>query len=67
MRKGYTLKDITTNSYVFTIMINGVVFFYPKPTVYSTKKIMEKLREKIYTKYPDSKGRLILEEDYGKR
>ena len=67
MIKYYTLKDTITNSYVSAIMINGVVFFYPKPTVYSTKKVMEKLREKIYTKYPDSKGRLILEEDYGKR
>ena len=64
MRKGYTIKDISNNYYVFAIKINDVVFFLSKSTVYSTKKVMEKLRDKLYIKYPTLKGRLILEKDF---
>lgn len=62
--KGFTIKDKVTNSYVVPIMINDVLFFHKKPSVYASKKTMEKLIIKLIQKYPSLKDRLVLEEDF---
>ena len=62
--KAFTIKDNVTNSYIGPIMINGLVFFHKKPSVYASKKTMEKLIVKLLQKYPPLNNRLILEEDF---
>lgn len=62
--KGFTIKDSVTNSYVGPIMINGLVFFYKKPSVYASKTTMEKLIVKLIEKYPLLENRLVIEEDF---
>lgn len=62
--KGFTIKDSNTNSYLGPIMINGLVFFHKKPSVYASKTTMEKLMVKLIQKYPLLKNRLVLEEDF---
>ena len=62
--KGFTIKDNITNNYVGPIIINGLLFFYKKPSVYASKTIMKKLIVKLIQKYPLLKNRLILEEDF---
>ena len=62
--KAFTIKDNITNSYVGAIMINNLVFFHKKPSVYASKTTMEKLMAKLIQKYPLLKNRLVLEEDF---
>ena len=62
--KAFTIKDNVTNSYVGPIMINNLLFFYKKPSVYASKTKMEKLIVKLIQKYPSLKSRLVLEEDF---
>ena len=62
--KAFTIKDNVTNSYIGPIMINGLLFFHKKPSVYASKTTMEKLIVKLVQKYPSLSNRLILEEDF---
>lgn len=62
--KAFTIKDNITNSYVGPIMINGLLFFHKKPSVYASKTKMEKLMIKLIQKYPLLRNRLVLEEDF---
>lgn len=62
--EAFTIKDKITNSYVGPIMINNLLFFHKKPSVYASKTTMKKLMVKLIQKYPTLKNRLILEEDF---
>lgn len=62
--KAFTIKDNITNSYIGPIMINGLLFFHKKPSVYASKTTMEKLIVKLVQKYPSLKNRLILEKNF---
>ena len=62
--KAFTIKDNVTNSYIGPIMINGLLFFHKKPSVFASKTTMEKLIVKLVQKYPSLSNRLILEEDF---
>lgn len=61
--KMFTIKDNVTNNYIGAIIINNCLFFHKKPSVYASRRTIEKLMIKLIQKYPVLKDRLIIKED----